>query len=198
MAKSKLGWHPVHEQVELHPGVIHDRFQLVWGDLTPRDKMWVDLLTDGCYTVHVGKKYLYPDEARAMRDAFTVAMNLSAQKAKTAERGWFARVDRGEETEGYQVDLLRPAAFKVMDNARYRLKFDKQWGGNGLEIFYKRKWWGVCRTDLKDNVATGWVTSKTLDQWLKHYRAKVRYGVRLLDHGDGRRSFAVIDSYSDG
>lgn len=61
-------------------------------------------------------------------------------------------------------------------------------------IFHDGKWKNICRTDDKDNVATGYDTREDrLESSIARYRERIRYGARFTD-----RLFACIDAYSDG
>lgn len=86
-----------------------------------------------------------------------------------------------------------------MDGATYRLvpcHDGKAWGikpGNRLDIKYKRRWLDVCRTDLLDDIQTGVLDTRSQEEWIRYYRAKIRCGVRV-----GRTTFAVIDAITDG
>ena len=116
--------------------------------------------------------------------------------------------------KNYNVQLLPEEAALVMAKARFRLTKDEiPWYSNSacneLQIFYKRKWWEVARTDLMNDVCTGCAGHKTLDEWIEYYRPKMRYGVRLneftvacplcrVSHHKLFRVFAVIDRMTDG
>lgn len=103
------------------------------------------------------------------------------------------------------ITLSAGDGLKVMHSAKYRLRDrPKSWFGgpwNHPEIYFDGEWMDVCRTDLYDDVATGLCKNKTLGEWIEHYTNKLRradLGVRVRLHEDGRRSFAIIDAYTDG
>ena len=101
----------------------------------------------------------------------------------------------------FRVDLAPADARAYMATAQYRLGSEQAWWvqptrenlSNAIEIFHDGRWKVVLRTDWKDDVATGSYELKTLEQWIEFFIAKIEYGVRF-----DTRSFAVIDSYSDG
>lgn len=101
-----------------------------------------------------------------------------------------------------QTWITTDAALAVMAEAMYRLivhdKDSDAWkmGWTEPEIYHEGKWKSLCRTDLKDDVATGWSTVKTLEEWREFYTRglkKYRMGVRYND-----RRFSIIDAFSDG
>lgn len=101
----------------------------------------------------------------------------------------------------FRVDLAPVDARAYMATAQYGLGSAQAWWAqlphenlsNAIEIFHAGLWKVVVRTDWKDDVATGSYALKTLEQWIEFFIAKIEYGVRY-----DTRSFAVIDSYSDG
>jgi|ERR1043165_476067 hypothetical protein len=98
-------------------------------------------------------------------------------------------------------DLKPEAARALFDAASFRLAPGDYPDENRLEMFHAGEWWKVGRTDLLDDVATGLVEKKTLEEWRKHYRAKIRYGARFhrfRSEGKEWRVFSVIDSLTDG
>lgn len=72
-------------------------------------------------------------------------------------------------------------------------------------IKHDGKWWTLARTDLKDDICTNSIPFAGGDS-AEHGRGMhvdrciktCRYGARFYEHDDGRRTFAVIDAYSDG
>ncbi len=89
--------------------------------------------------------------------------------------------------------IQKDEALKIMMECEHRSITEKNKEGykwkDVIQIFYDGQWRDVCRTDLKDNVAT----TGSSDSFSKYLNA-VRYGARILRNGH----FAVIDSYSDG
>ena len=61
------------------------------------------------------------------------------------------------------------------------------------EIFHLGKWKSLCRTDFCDDVATGYITRTSADEWRAHYLEGIHFGARYSD-----RRFSVIDSMTDG
>jgi len=95
--------------------------------------------------------------------------------------------------------IQKDEALKIMMECEHRsiteekvgwpYKEGHKWKDVTIQIFYDGQWRDVCRTDLKDNVAT----TGSSDSFSEYLNA-VHYGARILRNGH----FAVIDSYSDG
>ena len=110
--------------------------------------------------------------------------------------------------DGEVVDIFWEEAMMVMDTAQFRLVDIPAEGGflayNAPEIFHDGKWKSLCRTDLMDDVATGWCTTQTLEDWVEYYREKLKRRWRAEADGDmpraryNDRRFSIIDAFSDG
>ena len=72
--------------------------------------------------------------------------------------------------------------------------------GERVRIMFEGRWYDLARTDLRDDCATWIRTGQNLDydQNPPAYMARRCYGARVKEHDDGRRSFQVIDTESDG
>lgn len=102
--------------------------------------------------------------------------------------------------------LTPPSAIRLLQHAPWRVirTLEHFWGRSELkeelEIFHRKMWWAVARTDLLDDVCTGAIellNQKDMDPRIRVAR-RIAYGARLKRHPDGRRTFAIIDSVSDG
>ena len=98
----------------------------------------------------------------------------------------------------YDIDV--DEALKILDTAQVRVVHKPtDWSGGPWtdpEILHEGVWKSLCRTDLCDDVATGWCTTKTAEEWRAHYREKLRragFGARYDSH-----RFSVIDALTDG
>lgn len=101
------------------------------------------------------------------------------------------------------VEIDYQEAKRIMDSAEYRLKtnppdfaYNKEW--NEPEIFHDGKWKSLCRTDLCDDVATGMCANKTLEQWIAHYKKKLRRWTECPSARYDDHRFSVIDAITDG
>jgi len=97
-------------------------------------------------------------------------------------------------------DIDVEEALAILDTAEVRI-VEKQddWSGGPWtdpEILHDGKWKSLCRTDMCDDVATGWCTTMTAEEWRSHYREsllRAGYGARY-----SKRRFSIIDSLTDG
>lgn len=99
---------------------------------------------------------------------------------------------------GFEVDLSKEDAIAFLHTAQMRFgEWQTSWAQHEPyrypEVFYKGNWIKLCRTDLKDDVATSSPQKASLGECREFYVRKVRYGARTDD-----RLFAVVDSISDG
>lgn len=105
---------------------------------------------------------------------------------------------RSAHFDGY-VEISAEEAEPTLRAAPIRLNMrpaTQYWLGDpDPQILHDGIWKSLCRTDLTDNVATGWCMVKTEEEWREYYLRKLEhaYGVRYSEH-----IFAVIDSFSDG
>ena len=110
--------------------------------------------------------------------------------------------------QGYDIDISNDDLREIFRHPDYRITWTRstKWSGTpymvpALEFMYKGEWWTLARTDLKDDVCTTRPQLlndvKVLADPIEMYR-KDFYGARLKRHDDGRLTFAVIDSFSDG
>lgn len=98
----------------------------------------------------------------------------------------------------YDIDVVE--AKKILDTARIRVVHKSpDWSGGPWtdpEIHHQGVWKSLCRTDLCDDIATGWRTTKTREEWRAYYLDK------LMKSGLGARynlrRFSIIDAMTDG
>jgi len=164
---------------------------------------------DGCVSVEVPINFLYPGEGLAA--AAWALQRMHDERTRTLKQNeleWL--VDHGDRTQHYgsSVDLSINQAKSILLGDPVRICevvtpaggfFATEVRSHKLEVQYAGEWWEVCRTDLMDNVCTGgferyYDATNARSRWI----AKVRFGARLIKHEDGRRSFAVVDSTTDG
>lgn len=115
-----------------------------------------------------------------------------SDKAPSSEREeWLARTADSKYFYDVKVDLSRNEVLTALSTCKIEVR-------EGEPFIDYLGWRGLCRTDLKDDVATYWVLNLSADGWRDHYLslAKGGFGGRLYD-GEHPR-FAVIDSFSDG
>jgi hypothetical protein len=101
--------------------------------------------------------------------------------------------DAKDVTVNSVIEALRTAPVRIEE-----VKGTGSWTGmdyTSPEIFYDGAWRSLCRTDLCDDVCTGFGAIKTAEEWREYYLAKAAHAhsVRI---GSGR--FAIIDSMTDG
>lgn len=72
--------------------------------------------------------------------------------------------------------------------------------GERVRIMFEGRWHDLARTDLYDDCGTFWRTGQNIEYDMNPpaYLLKRCYGARVIEHDDGRRSFSVIDAWSDG
>jgi hypothetical protein len=111
---------------------------------------------------------------------------------------------------GVNVDLTIGEAWCAIDTAPIRLNNHIRRTGAMFkagytyaelpEIFYDNEWWEIARTDLRDDVCTSTCTDNypEVNELRQRLKDTVSYGARLHRWDDGRRTFAIIDSISDG
>jgi hypothetical protein len=106
------------------------------------------------------------------------------------------------EHDGFKVDLSFNETRDFLKNCRLHIySRDGHWGRSvEAQVLYNGMWWDLCRTDLKDNVATtrghgGWYG---IDKLRELWSQQVRFGTRFNVWDDTRRSFSIIDAWSDG
>jgi hypothetical protein len=114
-------------------------------------------------------------------------------------------------------DLSVEEGIAYLTTAELMLEDRLAWGVpyNQPLIKWEGEWIHLCRTDLKDDVATGVCQTKSVEEWREYYLAHIRYGVRITPLGlggwvrynDGTEGklegsteprFACIDGWSDG
>ena len=98
-----------------------------------------------------------------------------------------------------ELDLTVEEGLKVLASADMRMVVGKY--GSYPHIQYKDEWWELCRTDLTDNVVTGYSLHKNLDEVRNYFAEKVRYGIRLVtapEYDVDTSCFCCVDSWSDG
>lgn len=107
--------------------------------------------------------------------------------------------------DGYPVDFTKKEALDILNKAKWRIIGQREefFGVSEyleeVEVFYKNTWWELARTDLKDDICTGECTRRRdKKNPVGRFINACRYGARLYKHKDKRRTFAVIDSFSDG
>ena len=145
--------------------------------------------------------YKAPDRGEIITGPFR--NKEDAEKLKTEVNditrwgGVFDRVEGKDiEIERYEyVDIPFAQAKEIFAKGKYRIKEEEC--GTNLQIYYKRRWRDVARTDKYDNVCTTQCCSRSIDEWKKFYIGKLHraeYGARLQRTG----TIAVIDSMTDG
>lgn len=125
--------------------------------------------------------YIYFDEAPSVAQAFAELVQ-KRQAALGEARAEFENRIRTDRVREPGTDLSTAETFEALTLCPTRL------GRRGPEIFYNDVWLSLCRTDLKDDVATGgkYLTAAGL-------RNAIQYGARIT-----QTYFAVIDAFSDG
>lgn len=136
---------------------------------------------------------LYPEDAQALSQALTELL----VGRRLLHRRWnreHARTHKLCEHPG-RKNLTVLEAKKIMRTAQYRewTRTDRDSPYNGIEILHEGKWKNVGRTDDCDDVATGWCTTKSVEEWIKHYRKSIVHGARYDD-----ALFSVVDAMTDG
>lgn len=121
--------------------------------------------------------------------------------------------------DGFDVDLSVEEGKAYLAAAEIRIVDEPaDWSGpayNRPQIKWHDEWINLCRTDLKDDVATGNCVTKTAEEWRAYYMGRIHYGVRIkptsqggvIIHKDGTEEcvppsgklrFGCIDAWSDG
>jgi hypothetical protein len=111
---------------------------------------------------------------------------------------WLKATADSTEFFGYKVDLSRTQTIVALSTGAMRT-VTVEYGTEPI-LTYNGEDYEVCRTDLKDDVATSWCTTKSAEEWREHYLdvASNCYGARINSYEDGRKTFCVVDSVSDG
>lgn len=99
---------------------------------------------------------------------------------------------------GVTVDLTAREALEALKGETHVEHAEHPYRTNRLFVKFRGEIFEVARTDLMDDVCTTYVNQKPADELLAHFVAKCNFGARLKRHADGRKTFAVIDSFSDG
>lgn len=116
---------------------------------------------------------------------------------------WRAKHGDDMTHDGFSVDLSYNQTIEFLTECRMHLvTYDSPyWHYRSVEcrVLYDGLWWDLSRTDLKDNVATGRPSvSWNIDSCREFWKHQCRYGTRLNRWDDSRRSFSIIDAWSDG
>ena len=171
-------------------GVIADPFIEVWAD--------------GSLTLNYKDKriFLYDDQWQGIIRAVEEAINDKKKKRDSERDKWLADTANATEFHGVKVDLTRTQVIEALKTCPIVVieRSDKYGQSTSPIIVFNGKQRSLGRTDLLDDVATGWVTKKTAEEWREHYLkvASKCMGGRLHEWEDGRLGFSVIDSVSDG
>ena len=156
---------------------------------------FIEVWADGSLTLHKGKDtvFLYDDQWSGIVLAITKAMDdKRIERAQQRER-WY--LENGDRTVhgGSEVTWSINEARKILNSSPMRWSQD---GKHRTEIQVDGKWLYLCRTDLKDDVATyrgdDWETG--IEEVRQRYYQGIRYGARLSEN----EGFCVVDSFSDG
>lgn len=98
------------------------------------------------------------------------------------------------------VEIDVQEAMAILSTAPIRIEeMPADWSGGPWthpHIYHQDRWKSLCRTDWCDDVATGWCTTKTAEEWRAHYLQKLTnmsYGARYNDN-----RFSIIDAATDG
>lgn len=127
-----------------------------------------------------------------------------ANTGKSREEYEAGRIaDTRTEFFGFKVDLCNVEAIACLNTAKVRTVKRKKFGGYGdcrmPQILWDGRWLDLCRTDLKDDVATGSYECSRVRQWREYYLKRIHYGVRIVPSRKGYVGrWSVVDALSDG
>lgn len=138
---------------------------------------------DGCISVEIPRRYLYPQEADALCEAIKKLRSDYDSDIAKRRAIWLRDTAGVKEFEGFSVDLSRR---EVID----ALKSETRVHDDRVQVFFRGNWRSLYRTDLKDDVGT-FRRNASLEDYQR--LAERCYGARLLDDGLG-----IVDSRSDG
>lgn len=165
---------------------------------------FVEVWVDGSITVNTKDKrlFLYDDQWTGIVTALELAMRRKREALKDQREKWKADTMDARVFHGVHVDLSRREVINALTNCDIKTENVVRSGAPKYTdpyILFRDRWHSLGRTDLMDDVATGWCTNKTPEAWRKHYLKKAVncMGGRLTENGD-TPLFSVIDSYSDG
>lgn len=95
------------------------------------------------------------------------------------------------------VEITCAEALAILQECDVKIEWEPAgpWGPAWTQPYIKHEgvWKRLGRTDLCDDVATGWCMVKTAEEWRALYIEQMSYGARY----DTDR-FSVIDQFSDG
>lgn len=187
------------------------RFYVRWLNRDPEDptddekwrnRMYVDMTLDGCMTLHIDKRFLYPGESECFAKCIDAANKEREERVRKAKQQWFEEHKNLREHYGSSVTHSILEARALLSKAPMRLAPASDGGEPDLQVQIDGEWLNLCRTDLKDDVATHirGHTSGGVEAARTYYLKHIRYGARVRDpkHGPGAKLFAVVDSLSDG
>jgi hypothetical protein len=170
----------------------------------PYVEVWADGSISGVWPIKgiTNRLWLYDDQWLGLIEAVKKAMEDKKEERKRKRELWFEENGDNREHFGKSVTFSINEAKQILSSAPMRIREvperkEEKWYEPALEIEVDGKWYGLCRTDLMDDVATHYMghTKEGVEAARKHYLSRIQYGARISVEGG---YFAVIDATTDG